>query len=53
VDVSEQAALIHARGLTMLGSVGWHQLVKVAYLVVMGLIGVQIAGRRVHRLLLT
>ena len=40
------------RGL-MLGSVGWHQLVNAAYLVVMGLIGVRIAGRRVHTLLLT
>ena len=39
------------RGL-MLGSVGWHQLVNAAYLVVMGLIGVRIAGRRVHKLLL-
>jgi lipooligosaccharide transport system permease protein len=37
----------------MLGSVGWQQLVNVAYLVVMGLIGVRIAGRRVHKLLLT
>ena len=37
----------------MLGSVGWYQLVNVAYLVVMGLIGVRIAGSRVHKLLLT
>jgi lipooligosaccharide transport system permease protein len=37
----------------MLGSVGPYQLVNVVYLVVMGLIGVRIAGRRVHKLLLT
>jgi lipooligosaccharide transport system permease protein len=36
----------------MLGSVGWYQLVNVAYLAVMGLIGIRIAGRRVHILLL-
>jgi lipooligosaccharide transport system permease protein len=40
------------RGL-MLGSVGWYQLINAAYLVVMGLIGVRIAGRRVHKLLLS
>jgi lipooligosaccharide transport system permease protein len=45
-------AIALMRGL-MLGSVGWYQLVNVAYLVVMGLIGVRIAGRRVHKLLLT
>jgi lipooligosaccharide transport system permease protein len=36
----------------MLGVVGWTQLASVAYLVVLGLIGVAIAGRRVERLLL-
>jgi hypothetical protein len=36
----------------MLGWVGWRQLVNVGYLVVVGLIGVRIAGRRVHKLLL-
>ena len=36
----------------MLGAVGWYQLVNVAYLLVMGLIGVSIAGRRVDALLL-
>jgi len=45
-------AIALMRGL-MLGSVGWYQLVNVAYLVVMGLVGVRIAGRRVHDLLLT
>ena len=40
------------RALT-LGGVGWWQLGDVAYLLVMGLIGVVIAGRRVHKLLLT
>jgi lipooligosaccharide transport system permease protein len=37
----------------MLGAVGWHQLVNGCYLLVMGLIGVRIAGRRVHKLLLS
>jgi lipooligosaccharide transport system permease protein len=45
-------AIALMRGL-MLGSVGWYQLANVAYLAVMGLIGVRIAGRRVHKLLLT
>jgi lipooligosaccharide transport system permease protein len=45
-------AIALMRGL-MLGSVGWYQLANIAYLVVMGLIGVRIAGRRVHKLLLT
>ena len=36
----------------MLGAVGWYQLVNIAYLLVMGLIGVSIAGRRVYALLL-
>jgi lipooligosaccharide transport system permease protein len=36
----------------MLGAVGPYQLVNTAYLVVMGLIGLWIAGRRVDRLLL-
>jgi lipooligosaccharide transport system permease protein len=45
-------AIALMRGL-MLGSVGWYQLVNVAYLVVMGVIGVLISGRRVHKLLLT
>jgi lipooligosaccharide transport system permease protein len=45
-------AIALMRGL-MLGAVGWYQLVNVAYLVVMGLIGVVLAGRRVHALLLT
>ena len=36
----------------MLGNVGWYQLVDVAYLVTMGLVGLAISSRRVHRLLL-
>jgi lipooligosaccharide transport system permease protein len=44
-------AIALMRGL-MLGVVGWYQLVNVAYLLVLGLIGVRIAGRRVHTLLL-
>jgi lipooligosaccharide transport system permease protein len=44
-------AIALMRGL-MLGSVGWYQLVNVLYLAVMGVIGVRIAGRRVHSLLL-
>ena len=36
----------------MLGGVGWQQLVNVAYLAAMGLIGVLITGRRIGRLLL-
>ena len=44
-------AIVLVRAL-MLGSVGWYQLVNVAYLLVMGLIGVAIAGRRVDTLLL-
>jgi lipooligosaccharide transport system permease protein len=36
----------------MLGGVGWAQLVNVAYLAAMGLIGVLITGRRIGRLLL-
>jgi lipooligosaccharide transport system permease protein len=37
----------------MLGSVGAYQLVNAAYLAVLGLIGLWIAGRRVDKLLLT
>jgi lipooligosaccharide transport system permease protein len=37
----------------MLGAVGPYQLLNAAYLVVLGLIGLAIAGRRVDRLLLT
>jgi lipooligosaccharide transport system permease protein len=44
-------AIALMRGL-MLGSLGWYQLVNVVYLAVMGAIGVRIAGRRVHKLLL-
>jgi lipooligosaccharide transport system permease protein len=40
------------RGL-MLGAVGWYQLANVGYLVVLGAIGITIAGRRVHKLLLS
>jgi lipooligosaccharide transport system permease protein len=36
----------------MLGSVGPYQLVNVAYLAAMGLIGIAVSGRRVHKLLL-
>jgi lipooligosaccharide transport system permease protein len=45
-------AISLVRGL-MLGSVGPYQLVNVAYLAAMGLIGIVIAGRRVEKLLLT
>ncbi len=44
-------AIALMRGL-MLGSVGWYQAVNVLYLACMGLIGVVVAGRRVHKLLL-
>jgi lipooligosaccharide transport system permease protein len=44
-------AIALMRGL-MLGSVGGEQLVNVAYLGLMGLFGVWIAGRRVYKLLL-
>jgi lipooligosaccharide transport system permease protein len=37
----------------MLGAVGWYQLVNVAYLVLLGVIGLLIASRRVDKLLLT
>jgi lipooligosaccharide transport system permease protein len=37
----------------MLGAVGWAQLLNVTYLLVMGLIGIFIASRRVERLLLS
>ena len=40
------------RGLT-LGHVGRVQLVDVAYLVVLGSLGLAVAGRRIHKLLLT
>ena len=36
----------------MLGALGPYQLVNVAYLAVLGVIGILISGRRVHRLLL-
>jgi lipooligosaccharide transport system permease protein len=45
-------AISLVRGL-MLGSVGPYQLVNVAYLLVMGLVGIIISGRRVEKLLLT
>jgi len=37
----------------MLGAVGWYQLVNLVYLLVMGAIGITIAGRRIDRLLLS
>jgi hypothetical protein len=40
------------RSLT-LGAIGWYQLVNVAYLLIMGLIGLRVAGHRVDKLLLT
>jgi lipooligosaccharide transport system permease protein len=40
------------RSLTT-GAVGWYQLVDVAYLAVLGLVGTWIASRRVEKLLLT
>jgi lipooligosaccharide transport system permease protein len=40
------------RSLTT-GTVGWYQLVDVAYLTVLGLVGTWIASRRVEKLLLT
>jgi len=40
------------RSLTT-GTVGWYQLLNVAYLAALGLIGMRIAGRRVEKLLLT
>jgi lipooligosaccharide transport system permease protein len=39
------------RGL-MLGAVGWEQLVNVAYIAAMGLLGLVITGRRIGKLLL-
>jgi lipooligosaccharide transport system permease protein len=39
------------RGL-MLGAVGWAQLVNVAYIAAMGLLGLTITGRRISKLLL-
>ncbi len=45
-------AIVLMRSLT-LGAVGWYQLVNVGYLLVLGLIGLRIAGRRVDKLLLT
>jgi lipooligosaccharide transport system permease protein len=36
----------------MLGGVGWTQLVNVAYLATMGLIGLAITNRRIAKLLL-
>jgi lipooligosaccharide transport system permease protein len=36
----------------MLGGVGWTQLVNVAYLAAMGLLGLAITGRRIGKLLL-
>jgi lipooligosaccharide transport system permease protein len=36
----------------MLGTLGWYQLVNVAYLVVMGAIGLAVTGRRIDKLLL-
>jgi lipooligosaccharide transport system permease protein len=40
------------RSLTT-GTVGWYQLVNVAYLAALGVVGTWIAGRRVEKLLLT
>ena len=40
------------RALT-LGDVGWGMLGHVAYLTVMGLIGLTVAGRRIRKLLLS
>jgi lipooligosaccharide transport system permease protein len=40
------------RGL-MLGEVGWGLLVNVAYLLVLGVVGILGASRRIERLLLT
>ncbi|HEY7207365.1 MAG TPA: ABC transporter permease [Gaiellaceae bacterium] len=45
-------AIALLRALTS-GHVGWLQLVNVAYLAVLGAIGVRLAGRRIHKLLLT
>jgi lipooligosaccharide transport system permease protein len=45
-------AITLLRGLTS-GHVGWYQLVDVAYMAVLGIIGVRLAGRRIHRLLLS
>jgi lipooligosaccharide transport system permease protein len=44
-------AIVLVRAL-MLGSVGWYQLVNVAYLLILGMIGVFFAGRRIDKLLL-
>ena len=44
-------AISLVRGL-MLGSPGWEQVVNVGYLLVVGAIGIHIAGRRVGKLLL-
>jgi lipooligosaccharide transport system permease protein len=45
-------AIALMRSLT-LGAIGWYQLVNVAYLLIMGLIGLRVAGHRVDKLLLT
>jgi lipooligosaccharide transport system permease protein len=45
-------AIALMRGL-MLGTLGWYQFVNVAYLAVMGLIGLAVTGRRIDKLLLT
>jgi lipooligosaccharide transport system permease protein len=45
-------AIALIRGL-MLGTLGWYQLANVAYLAVMGLIGLAVTGRRIDKLLLT
>jgi lipooligosaccharide transport system permease protein len=54
--VVQATPLYHAvsllRGLTT-GAVGWGQLVDVAYLAVLGLVGAWIASRRISKLLLT
>ena len=44
-------AISLVRGL-MLGAVGWSQLANAAYLLVLGLIGIAVSGRRVGKLLL-
>jgi lipooligosaccharide transport system permease protein len=37
----------------LLGGVGWMQLVDVLYVLALGLVGLRVAGRRIHRLLLS
>jgi lipooligosaccharide transport system permease protein len=54
--VVQLTPLFHANRLLralILGGIGWWQLVDVAYLAVLGLIGIAVAGRRIGRLLLS